>query len=121
MDKQDIFKQVAQVEEQLGELYLEIGALKKKIIVLIEENKNLTIENHHLRERINQEFANDYNKSNNSKKTEIPMGEGYDNLARLYQEGFHVCNVNYGSLRTEGDCLLCLNFLRLRDSDQASD
>ncbi|WP_027415752.1 DNA replication initiation control protein YabA [Aneurinibacillus terranovensis] len=118
MDKQGIFQQVALIEEQVGRLHQEVGQLKATVIGLLEENKNLVIENQHLRNRL-QEKEVDKDEPNkreasqpkNSKEKRQPVGEGYDNLARLYQEGFHICNLHYGSLRTEGDCLFCLSFL----------
>lgn len=113
MEKQEIFSQVAEFEEKLGQLYKEIGLLKQKVVTLLEDNHNLHIENEQLRHRLEgtgseSEGIEEQEQEDNSNQ---PIGEGYDNLARLYQEGFHVCNLHYGSLRTEGDCLFCLSFL----------
>ncbi|NMO97726.1 DNA replication initiation control protein YabA [Paenibacillus lemnae] len=121
MEKKNIFMRIQEMESQLGHMNSELGELKQIVKELLEDNHRLSLENEQLRKVLKREVQPADHKPSTSRKqpSPIPMqgsgedlvGEGYDNLARLYHEGFHICNVYYGHLRTEGDCLFCLSFL----------
>ena len=120
VDKKEIFESVTDMETQISELYTRLGKLKESLAEILEENQSLKLENDHLRRRLDladvpeileKGSGEKKAKISNSKEKTIDIGEGYDNLARIYNEGFHICNLHFGSLRKEGDCLFCLSFL----------
>lgn len=90
------------LESELNKVIEEIKTLKMHAFMLEEENQRLKMELCQYPEE-KKKVVED-----NAQKI---LGEGHDNLKRLYNEGFHICHLHFGQHR-QGDCLFCMGFLR---------
>lgn len=77
---------------------------KRLVQDLVEENARLRLENRKLQELLEQPEP--------VQAGSKPSQQGKEYLESIYDEGFHICNSDYGSARgTTEECLYCLELL----------
>lgn len=84
------------------------------LLAEIKSTKSLVAELEAENEKLRQHLALVYDVKPGENIPDYGTGEpvtGRQNLANLYTEGFHVCNIHFGQARL-GECLFCAAFLR---------
>ena len=105
MNKRELYDSFEELEKQTKFTLSQIERIKAEMGKVIEKNAELEIENQHLREHLHEKKKK---KKGNKEGTELSKSR--KNLEKLYEEGFHVCNVDnmYGSRRVNDEpCVFC--------------
>lgn len=109
MDKRSLYDGVDSLEKELQGTLSQLSEIKEALHELVEKNTTLEIENQRLREHL-QELNKLANESSDPAKQELSKSRM--NLEKLYEEGFHVCNILYGSRReNDEECAFCLDVI----------
>lgn len=100
MDKDRYLERLADFHTRLQTLQKQWQELKEESCSLYKENMDLKRENIELKGII---------RGQNSLKPH--KQSGYKNLQNLYDEGYHICPLEFGE-RRKASCLFCQNFLQ---------
>jgi len=107
---EEILRTLAYFQEEIEELSQRFQELKDITYELYREREKLKQENEDLKRLIFQDREDESPESEKHHKATY-------NLAKLYQEEYHICHLNFGDKR-EGDCLFCLQLLENQMDDE---
>lgn len=102
MGEMKLTQALIDMEEKLTGLLKEMQILKMHVYALEEEN-------HDLKARLCS--IGPAEKAAVADNVEKIQGQGFENLTKLYEQGYHICHLHFGQARDQ-DCLFCLGFLK---------
>lgn len=106
MDKRALYDSFDQLETELSTTMNQLVEIKETLRELVERNTELELENQHLRQHLEELDGKDATPSRQE------LSKSRMNLEKLYEEGFHVCNVMYGQRRQDDEaCAFCLSVI----------
>lgn len=101
----DPFSQLSQLKQGLDAMTRTVSGLENELLDILKENTELKVENQLLREKVNKLEKKEENTGSKSQA-------GLKSLRSIYNSGYHICNMYYGSHRDDGeDCMFCLDIL----------
>ncbi|MDD6386851.1 DNA replication initiation control protein YabA [Lactobacillus equicursoris] len=99
----DPYSKLEQLEQQLEKMLKSVQSLKGEVLETLKENTELKVENQLLREKLDKLTAKEHGSKNQN---------GMTVLKQIYQSGYHICNMYYGTHRDpSADCMFCLDIL----------
>ena len=113
MTNRQLYDRVEQLKRQVYQQLELLEEISQELQVVIEENHNLTMENLHLKDRLDELEPNTHTKKVAKKKK---RSQTIINLENIYNQGFHICNLYYGKRRENDEsCMFCTEILYSED------
>ena len=108
MDKRSLYDGLNSLETDLDSSVTQLREIKAALHELVEKY-HVGNRNQRLREHL-QELNKLAGNTTETEKQELSKSRM--NLEKLYEEGFHVCNILYGSRReNDEECAFCLDVI----------
>lgn len=98
----DPYSKLQQLHQSMTKMTQVIADLENDILETLKENTELKVENQLLHEKLDKM----------EHKSQPKTQSGLASLRKIYDSGYHICNVYYGTHRDpDSDCMFCLNIL----------
>lgn len=118
MNKREISDKLIAMREQLAEMNQQLEDMRVEWDEVLVHSHDLEIENHYLRERLHALSEAEQNGETvtaieeETADSDLGLSKARQNLMRIYEDGFHICNISYGQRRENDEqCMFCLDIL----------